>query len=354
VINAGRIVAGQVMNQSETITVAALTGGVNTPSSRFRIRQYIQRLAKLGIAVEEHIPFFQKSCGLPSPFKAAARIPAVLRCRKADIVWIGKELVQGYETFERLLKRPRIMDVDDAIWLNFPFGRFAAADIARSMDTVIAGNSYLAEYFSQYCKNVYTVPTAIDLDRYRLRPNMDGPEPEKFVIGWTGLACNHKHLDHIETALRRFLWENDRAELIIISNRPWKHKSLPSAKVQFIAWTKENEATSLHLMSVGIMPLIDDRWTRGKCSFKMLQYMAVGLPVIVSPVGMNRDILEKGDIGFGVTSQQQWYESLKNLYNNWELQKQSGRSGRQIVEQFYNADTIAEQLAQIFKSTSGS
>ena len=106
-------------NTENKITVAALTAGLNTPSSRFRIRQYTARLAEHGIIIKEHIPFFEKSCGLPSPFKAAARIPALWRTRDADLIWLGKELVQGYETFERFLKRPRLMDVDDTIWLNF-------------------------------------------------------------------------------------------------------------------------------------------------------------------------------------------------------------------------------------------
>ena len=337
-------------NHARSITVAALTGGLNTPSSRFRIRQYIARLEQRGIIVREHIPFFEKSCGLPSLFKAAARIPALFASRDADLVWMGKELVQGYETFERLLKRPRMLDVDDVIWFNRPFGRFAAADIARAMDAVIAGNSYLAEYFSRYCKKVYVVPTAIDLERYQLRPNLNSEPPEKFVIGWTGLACNYKYLKTIESALQRFLRNHKKAELMLISNRPWKCKLLSPEKVRFIPWDRENEATALHSMSVGVMPLTDDKWCRGKCSFKMLQYMAVGLPVVVSPVGVNLDVLQKADVGFAATSPDEWYEALAALYNDWSLQLKLGSAGRKVVEQFYNADIIAEELARIFKS----
>ena len=109
----------------------------------------------------------------------------------------------------------------------------------------------------------------------------------------------------------------------------------------------------MHSMSVGIMPLADDRWSRGKCAFKMLQYMAVGLPVIVSPVGMNRDVLDKADIGLAAGSPDQWYEALVSLYKDRTLGVELGLEGRKVVEQFYNADIIARELADIFKSLAG-
>ena len=338
------------MSEIKTITVAALTAGVNSPSSRFRIRQHILRLAKFGVTVHEHIPAFKKGSCFLNPITAAARIPGVIRSYNADLVWLNRELVKGCPTFEHLLKRPRVMDVDDAIWLLPPFGRWAAPQIAKSMDAIVAGNSYLAEYFAKYCKNVYIVPTAIDLDRYQLRPNIHGLEPEKFVIGWTGLACNYKYLATIEPALTRFLQDHDRAELMLLSNQPWKQKTISAEKINFIPWTMENETTTLHSMSVGLMSLTDNKWTKGKCSFKMLQYMAVGLPVIVSPVGMNNDVLEKGQPGLAATSPNQWYDALKTLYDDWSLQQQMGTAGRQIVQDFYSADIIAQDLAQIFKT----
>jgi len=350
------------MERANTITVAALTGSLNDPASRFRVRQYIPRLAEQGVNVCEHIPFFGKSCGLPSPFKTCSRIPALFRSRHADLVWVSRELVQGYETFERLLKRPRVMDVDDAIWLSRPFGVFTAADIARAMDAVIAGNDYLAEYFSRYCRNVYVVPTAIDLNRYELRPDSGSETPKKFVIGWTGMASNYKYLKLIEKPLKRFLQDYPDAELLLVAQRAWKSREIGGItesceiapeRIRFAPWSKENEANVLQEMSVGLMPLSDDKWTRGKCSFKMLQYMGVGLPVIVSPVGMNRDVLQKADIGFAANSPDEWYDALKTLYEDRSLGVKLGLAGRRLVEQFYNADLIAAELARIFKSVLG-
>jgi glycosyltransferase involved in cell wall biosynthesis len=332
------------------IQIAALTGGLKTPSARFRIRQYTDRLTRHGIVVQEHIPYFQKSCGWPSPLRAAARIPGILKSRKADAVWFNKELVQGYPTFERWLKRPRVLDVDDPIWLSLPLGRLAGPCIAAAMDTVIAGNSYVANYFDKYCSDIRIVPTGIDLNRYQQRNAQADRLSDKFVIGWTGLACNYKYLDAIADILKSFLDGHQNAELLLLSNRPWKTDVIAPERIRFIQWSPENEATTLHSMSVGIMPLTDTKWTRGKCSFKMLQYMAAGLPVIVSPVGMNADVLEKGEIGFSANSNDQWSQAFEALYNDCQLQIALGQSGRSVIERFYDADKIAEDLAGVFRS----
>jgi len=335
------------MNTTPNITVSALTAGWDIASSRFRVRQYIPHLEQQGIIVREHVPWFGESCGLPSPFKIAARIPALFTTRRADVIWISRELVQGYETFERLLKRPRIMDVDDAIWRRWPLGRWRMPHIARGMDAVIAGNAYLAEWFGQFCRQVHIIPTGIDLERYPLRHESQG-ELERFVIGWTGQACNFKYLEIIEAPLRRFLADHPDSEILIMAQRPWQSEHLPKEKVKFVRWDRDTETSALHHMSVGIMPLTDDDWTRGKCSFKMLQYMAVGLPVVVSPVGMNREVLRKGTVGLTAASEPQWYEALDALYRDWNLRNQMGRAGRKVVEQHYNTKTLAQELARIF------
>ncbi|MHC4641850.1 MAG: glycosyltransferase family 4 protein [Planctomycetota bacterium] len=342
------------MNHGETpsqpITLAALTAGTRRPSSRFRMRQYIHRLAEHGVIVKEHMPFSEKTCYFPGPFKAMTKFGGLFRSRDTDMVWLSRGFVEGYETFERFLKRPRILDVDDAVWLRGPFGRFTVPDIARAMNAVTAGNSYLAEYFGKYCKEVHIVPTAIDLDRYTLRSESADEQLEKFVIGWTGSSSNFKYLDAIEEVLSRFIEEHDRAELMLIADRPWEYKQLAPEKVKFVRWSVGEEVSVLHSMSVGIMPLADDKWARGKCAFKMLQYMAVGLPVIVSPVGMNRDVLEKGDIGLGAGTDDEWYEALVSLYKDRSLGVKLGLAGRKVVEKFYNADIVARELADIFKS----
>ena len=191
------------MNQEKIqspISVAALTGGVNTPSSRFRIRQHIECLGKKGVTVQEYIPYFEKSGGWPSPLRAAARIPGIRRARKADLVWLNKELVQGYPTFERWLKRPRVLDADDAIWLSRPLGFLAGRCIAAAMDAVIAGNTYLANYFEKYCSEVHIVPTGIDLKRSYAYGNHQADLPLLESVGYPHAVEPSKPLLKVATA----------------------------------------------------------------------------------------------------------------------------------------------------------
>ncbi len=337
------------MQTQNNIQVAALSGGQNTPSTRFRVRQYIEPLRERGIEVTEHIPRWGESCGLPSPFKMISRIPGLIRSRRANLVWISRDLVQGYPTFERLVRRPRILDVDDAIWLSRPFGKYGQPWIARGMDAVIAGNDYIADYYSRYCRTIHILPTAIDIRHYTPRP-LEADRPDRFVIGWTGLRSNYKYLEMIEPALKRFLEQHRDAQLMLVSNQPWNSALLWPDQIRFCQWTPQNEASLLHQMTVGLMPLPDDPWTRGKCSFKMLQYMASALPTIVSPVGMNRQVLEKGQVGLAARTADQWLDALEALYRDRSLCRTMGQTGRQVVEQHYSVAILADKLADIFRA----
>lgn len=264
------------------------------------------------------------------------------------MTWITRTLVVGLETIELLLKRPRVMDVDDAIWLSKPLGSISIPHLARRMDVIIAGNNYIADWFSSYCRNIHIVPTSIDTARYTKKEQQD--DNGKFVIGWTGTSSNFSNFKLIEETLARFLTKHKDSCFKIIADESWHSDLIPPERIEFVKWSREVEVKALQTMSVGIMPLFDTPWTRGKCSFKMLQYMAVGLPVIVSPVGMNNEVLAKGDIGFAATSPDEWYNALETLYKDKQLQKISGEKGRDVVEQYFSADKIATNLAEILRN----
>jgi glycosyltransferase involved in cell wall biosynthesis len=214
------------------------------------------------------------------------------------------------------------------------------------MDTIIAGNSFLADWFSQHCHDVVIVPTAIDTDRYA---PVNRPIQDSFVIVWTGIKVNLRYLYRIETALARFLRDHPNARLRIVSDSPPQFAQIDNDRVEFVSWTIQQEVTSLQTCDVGIMPLTDGVKERGKCSFKMLQYMAVGLPVVVSPVGLNSEILAKGNIGFPATNEQEWYEGLETLYQQRDMGKRQGVEGRRIAETEFSVVVIAEKLGNVFK-----
>lgn len=347
--------------------VAALTTGRNDPSARFRIRQHIEPLAEMGIRVREYIPAIDKHAGLPSVIadrtpayfrqpmettwryaKLAARLPGMIGSLTADLVWLNRELLPGRYTLERLLRRPFVLDVDDAVWLGRPDGANTMARLGRDAVAVFAGNRYIADWFSAYNHAIHIVPTAIDADRFR-PASRDSRGERPFTVGWTGSRGNFGYLYDIEAPLAEFLNKFD-ARLLVMAEAPPRFARLDPAKVIYRQWSPEIEASTLQSMDVGLMPLPDNEWTRGKCSFKMLQYMSTGLPVIVSPVGMNTEVLSQGQVGFGARTDSEWYAALEWLYLNQEDALRMGDAGRALVLERYSRRVVTDQVAKAFRS----
>lgn len=348
------------------IKVRAITSGLNVPSSRLRVRQNVNYLSKLGVDVHEYKSRISKYGFIPGvsintnsawvlplylPWqlvKLGSRIPGIISSWSYQLTWLERELLAGIYSLEWGLKRPLVFDVDDAIWLTPPLKEVASKLIAKHSDVIIAGNTYLANWFSKYSNDVRIVPTGINTDL--ILPKWDRTQESKIVIGWIGVSANLKYLNMIERPFREFVKEVKDVELLVVSDCEPKFRHIPSENVRFIPWSEEIEPTILHTMDVGIMPLLDDPWTRGKCSYKMLLYMAAGIPAIVSPVGMNADILAMGNVGIGAISEDDWYIALKHLYFNREEFARLGRHGRDLVEKNYSSKIISSQLAKIFRN----
>jgi glycosyltransferase involved in cell wall biosynthesis len=348
------------------VRVAALTSGRNDPSARFRVRQFVEPLFLQGIDVREYIPAIDKHAGapskivdnLPGPLKRLAdpgwrtmklltRLPGVVGSWSSDLTWLNRELVFGRYTLEGFVRRPFVFDVDDAIWQAKPDGNRAVAKIARQAAVVFAGNQHIANHFSSLCARVEIIPTAIDTKKFHPGVN-EKSNRERFVIGWTGSAGNYSYLYKIEQALNAFLVSHD-AELLVMAERPPTFTMIPPFKVRFVKWTPIMECSVLREMDVGLMPLPDTDWARGKCGFKMLQYMATGLPVVVSPVGVNAEILAKGCVGYGAEIDDEWRSALEYLYHNRDRASEMGKAGRDVVETGYSRVVVGTRISQIFQ-----
>jgi len=332
----------------DEIKIAAFTGRKDDPASFFRMRQHFSALKSMGLDIHEFMHPCFKGCWHRGPFKVVPYLPQLRKSRDCDVTWITRTLVVGLETIELFLKRPRVMDVDDAIWLSKPLGSISIPHLAPRMDVIIAGNNYIANWFDKYCKNIHIVPTSIDTARYAVKK--DNTDSDKFVIGWTGTSSNFPNFKLVEKTLAKFLSEHKDACFKIIADRAWESELIPAERIEFVQWSREVEVEALQTMSVGIMPLFDTPWTRGKCSFKMLQYMAVGLPVIVSPVGMNNEVLSKGDIGFAANTDEQWYDALESLYKEKQLRAKLGDKGREVIEQNFAAEKVVSKLYSILSN----
>ncbi len=262
----------------------------------------------------------------------------------ADVVFFrGPVFDYGPPVFERiirLLNAHMVFDIDDAIWepaahVTSPFLRFVDYGWVRKMCGMcvhaVVGNPHLEEYVRPLLPNVTIVPTCIDMDKHAPK-DYDAGDPDHVVLGWTGLKDNLGYLEIIEDVLRD-LTEKHGIKLAIATGGEYH---LDGVDVVNRGWTLEHEFEYLHEANIGLMPLKDTPRARGKCAFKALQYMGIGVPPVLSPVGMNADVVEDGVTGFLANSKEEWREKLERLVTDPALRRSMGEAARKAVRDRYS------------------
>jgi glycosyltransferase involved in cell wall biosynthesis len=285
---------------------------------------------------------------------AAARTATLTCSWKADVTWISRQLLPAFTPLQAMAKRPIVLDVDDAVWLNT--GGHRARYLARDSDLIVCGNNFLANHFSRWNANVTVIPTAVNTAWYRPHrtPSADAAgEAPALVMGWTGTSGNFPFLYAIEVALLKVLQHCPRAKLLIVADRPPQFKLLPESRIEFERWTPRTEQAAFARMSIGLMPLADTDWCNGKCSYKMLCYMAAGLPVVVTAAGMNREVLALGEVGLGAGREREWVDALTILLDDANLRRSMGAAGSAVVEERFSLHRLAQQYAALFQSLGG-
>jgi glycosyltransferase involved in cell wall biosynthesis len=336
-------------------------------SSRLRYYQYLPFLREIGIEVVP-APFFnaaylesivnakKKNQAFSILFSYGLRFWNLLRHRSIDLIWIEYEVFPWLPLFieKRLLKSdiPIVVDYDDAIFHKYDlsnnhFVRMLLgkkiAKIMRHARTVVAGNQYLGEYaLSAGSKDVVYLPTVIDLNRY---PFHEPFNDEFFKVGWIGSPTTSKYLNLVQPVMEK-LNEDGNVRIIIIGGGDFYMDGIPNRRHR---WSERTEAAAISEFDVGIMPLPDNPWERGKCGYKLIQYMACGKPVVASPVGVNREIVEHGVNGFLAKSKEEWLMALTILRDHPDLRAKMGKAGRKKVEKKYSLQTTAPELISIFK-----
>lgn len=332
--------------------VAAFTGGPAVPSGRFRLRQFIAPLDALGIAVTEmghggggsYPPAQRWKRPLWAMARLAALAPQVAASRRYDAVLLQREMLSSLATLEQFTGRPRLFDVDDSIHL-LRGGGFARK-IAANCDRIIAGNDFLADWYSRWNRDVRVLPTCVDTDRYLPGEKAEGGG---VTVGWIGTSANFPYLESIEPALKRALDGNAALHLKIMADRAPALPSIDPARWRFEPWSEAAEVRMIQSLGIGLMPLPDNDWTRGKCSFKMLQYMACGVPTVVSPVGTNVEVLARGESGLAAASMDDWTDALLALASAPDLRHRMGMTGRTVVQTHYSVRSAAPKLAAILR-----
>jgi glycosyltransferase involved in cell wall biosynthesis len=247
-----------------------------------------------------------------------------------------------------------IYDFDDAIWLTDKKHeswieralrwRSKVASICKWSYKVSAGNAYLAEYAKRFNENVVINPTTIDTEN--VHKAIEKPRStDRIVIGWTGSHSTLKYLKGIEDVLATIERNFPSVIFSVIAD---KTPDLNLKRLEFKPWSLETEVTDLAQFDIGIMPLPDDEWAKGKCGFKALQYMAVEIPTVASPVGVNTSIIDPGINGFLAANSEEWEKLLVLLIENESLRKQLGREGRLVVEQRYSVISNKKNFLSLF------
>ncbi len=338
------------------MNIAALTQGTNIPSSRFRVRQLCEPLRAQGYLIDElaaaktAYPPTSKlgrvSWGIPSLLDAFQR---ALKTHPYDACIIQRELISTIPSFEFLGKRPLISDIDDAIWLNKR--GLAAANLAKFSDHIVVGNSYLANHFSKYKAPVSVIPTSVDIDRFTA--GMPSYRNRGYgVIGWSGTWGGYAYFAPIASVIGQLLSKHQDWKIRFISDKKPNFPEIPASQLEYATWTPEAEVLQLQDIDIGLMPLDDSPWSLGKCSYKMLLYMACGVPVVATNLGMNKELFDSADIGYGVHSPDQWREALESLINDSSSRFLKGKNGRALVQKNYSLGVAVDRWTTVLNSVS--
>lgn len=336
-------------------------------SSRMRSLQYVEVLSEMGVDFEVRALlddtylrtiYAKKRVPLLTLVRAyGQRLRLLMQARDFDLVWIEKELFPNWPAwFEWLLARMNVrylVDYDDAIFHNYdlssnPVKRLLRKKIGKVMQhsaLVIGGNSYLLKHATRSgAAKVALLPTVIDIRRYQFAP--DGMGGDRLVVGWIGSPSTARYLQPLLPVLAR-LAKKYPLEFSVIG------ASIDADCYEFVRcekWSEETEVAQIARFDVGVMPLPDGPFERGKCGYKLIQYMACGKPSVASPVGVNVDIVKEGINGFLAASEQEWYEALDMLLGDRAMRFEMGRRGREIAEQQYCLQVTAPRLYRLLES----
>lgn len=276
--------------------------------------------------------------------KVLSRLPLLLAARTGDVVWLERDMIAGHDTLERFLPRRTVMDVDDALWA---MGRPGYSErIASRCRGVIAGNETIARHYRAHTEKVWLVPTSIDTD---LWAPATGPRPPgPWTVGWIGTSVNLQYVRQIEEPLAELLARRPDVHLLFVSDQEPAFTRISRDRWTFERWTAPRERDAVRRMDAGIMPLPDTDWASGKCGAKMLQYMALGIPVVASPVGAGAEILAAADVGLAARNSGEWLESLGRLQDDPQLARRLGAAGRKLAVRSYSVEVQAPRIAKIF------
>jgi len=341
-----------------------------SPSQRYRFEQYFCFLNENGYEYElsyiidkrDDAIFYSKGSlfnKLLIVLKSIAkRLNDIKRANNFDIIFIQREaFMMGTTFFEKSFSKTKaklVFDFDDSIWLmdtsnaNIKWEWLKSTEktskIISYSHLIFAGNNYLADYAKQFSRNVKILPTTIDTAFHKR------PQPytnnSKICIGWSGSITTIKHFQNIIPVLKKIKEKyGDTVFFKVMGDATYENKELD---IDGIAWSNETEVEVLSSFDIGIMPLPNDQWVKGKCGLKGLSYMSLEVPTIMSNIGVNPEIIEDGINGFLADSKEEWFDKISLLIESFELRKKLGENARKTVIERYSTESQKYNLLNSF------
>jgi glycosyltransferase involved in cell wall biosynthesis len=342
--------------------------GPMAASTRQRLLQYIPALGAAGIDLDFR-PLLDDEyvAGLVTGKRYERRRIAAAYLRRlrelnfgslGEVVFVYAELLPWLPSaFEKMLlrrNRPIIYDIDDAFFhtYNHHRSRLVRSILGRKFETLlrgstacICGNAYLRDYVRSFCENTVIIPTVVDTDEYRPAPKDADTRPP--VIGWMGSPSTWRYVRPLLPLLHDLVARGRARVKVVGAGVAASADAFPG--LELLKWTMNSEIEEVQSFDIGIMPLPDDDWARGKSGYKLIQYMGCGLPVVASPVGVNTEIVLNGTNGFLAATQDDWHTALLRLIRDPMLREQLGTAGRQRTVSHYSLKSQAPRFVEVIK-----
>ena len=313
---------------------------------RFRVEQYFPYLRDHGVEPK----------GQPLSGAWSERLMTYRQLPSFDVVCIQRRLLSPFEFYWIRKKSSTILfDLDDAIMYRSSSSphphsfsrRLKFRWMVKGSDAVTVGNQFLKEEVLKVDlgKKIFIIPTCIDTSLYPQKKKVS--RREEIILGWIGTKGNLRYLKKLDPVFEALRQKFPQARLKIVSDAFYDSSSLPTI---YKPWKLEDENEDLVSFDIGLMPLHDDLWSKGKCGLKIIQYLSVGLPVVCTPVGINANIIQNGENGFWATTPQEWIDRLSALIQNPDLRMQMGLKGIKTVEREYSLTVTSEKFLHVLQS----
>lgn len=340
--------------------------GTLAATTRQRFVQAVPYLNEAGIAIDIH-PLFDNAY-LEQMFTNGKRRKVtvlvayvkrlfdLLHTNDYDFVWVHCELfpyLPGMaEALVSFTKKPVIFDYDDAIFHQYDqhsngfvraFLGKKLAPLLRRSNVAFCGNAYLQTYAAQYCAHAEIIPTTVDVNEYV--PAAEKPANAAPVLGWIGSPSTWKYMAPLSETLSTLVAAKELSVLVVGAN----HAADTNLPFEFRAWAEDREIADVQQMDIGVMPIPDEPWARGKCGYKLIQYMACGIPVIASPVGVNTQIVQHGVNGFLASTEAEWRDAITQLLSDAALRERMGKAGRAAIEERYSIQRYGPRMAELIQ-----